>query len=76
MHAPHHRRHSRQIRIAHGRPRGQTQPIPKECLGPPTPQSWGKHIPLPQNWGPGGRDGGQGVAIEREDFPFALHSFI
>ena len=64
------------------RPRLDVLPLQRQadvfaCGGPPTPQSWGKHIPLPQNWGLGGvMTVSQGVTVEREDVPFALHSLL
>ena len=44
-HAPHHLHPPRQIGLAHGRARGQTQPVPEERLGHTSP--------LPRREGPG-----------------------
>ena len=44
-HRAYYRRDSFEIRIAHGRPRGQTQPVPEERLGHTSP--------LPRREGPG-----------------------
>ena len=112
MERTHHLHHSRQLRVAHGRARGQTQPIPEECLGPPTPNPGGRKsesppisggrgaasrpdgprcpagrrppyppilgeiYPSPPKLGAGGASASQGIAVEREDFPFALRSLL